>query len=356
MDVSFVQTESYLAESPARISEETVQSLYADEQPKKRVKPNMEHSKLAETVGIENTIMLNPEDLAQATRNDERDFNKNFGYHTRQTGNFGASRPRGLRRAPYETSESNDIANSPSLTETRTSVIRGVLNTRAKQQSSSENEPVAAETDMESNEYNSLRCYEQVEKDNGDCYGRNRLYLQNSVMENYTTPADNPGHISEKFSRVPNSGNRSFQMSGMETRPTFSRPIRDVSYRVCHPPEFGIAQIDVRGKQYFERSGLMPGSTMNYAALNPKYSIQDGLYLPSHADMQSGYPAFTLYEGRPPVSSDNLGKNNNLPSDQEAVKSKGMIMNPFFAALFGVSINTRQTAKWLSKSPQGGTR
>ncbi|XP_028396147.1 uncharacterized protein LOC114520130 [Dendronephthya gigantea] len=322
MDVSFAQTESYLAESPARLSEETVQSLYADEQPKKRVKPNMEHSKLAETVGIENTIMLNPEDLAKAARNDERDFNKNFGYHTRQTGNFGASRQRGLRRTAFESSESNDIAKSPSLTETRTSVIRGVLNTRAQQQNASENESVTAETDMESNEYSNLRCYEHVEKDNGDCYGRNRHYLQNSVMEGYATQADNQGHISEKFSRVPNSGNRQFQMSSMETRPTFSRPVRDAPYRVRHPPEFAISQMDVRGKQFFERSGLHPGSAMNYAGLNPKYNIQDGLYLPSHADMQSGYPGFGLYEGRPPVSSDNLSKNNNLPSEQEAVKSK----------------------------------
>ena len=334
MDVSFSQTENYLAESPARLSEETVQSLYADDQPKKRIKPNMEHSKLAETVGIENTIMLNPEDLAKVAArnmNDERDYNKNFGVHTRQTGNFGQiSRQRNVRRQAYETTEANDIANSTSLTETRTSVIRGMMN--RPQQNTPESE-VGMETEMDSsNEYNNLRCYEQVEKDNGDNFARNRHYLQNSVMDAaYVAQSDGTGHISEKFSRAPNSSNnRSFQMSGMETRstsqPFFSQQMRDAAYRVQHPPEFAISQMDARGKQYYERTGMRPGSAISYGALN---NIQEGVYVPSHVEMQSGYPGFARYDRRSPVSRENA-KNNNLLSEQEALKPTGKITQSMF--------------------------
>ena len=337
MDVSFAQTENlYLAESPARLSEETVQSLYADEQPKKRIKPNMEHSKLADTLSIENTIMLNPEDLAKVaarTMNEERDFNKNFGVHTRQTANFGGPRQRAVRRQQYETTEANDIVNS-SLPETRTSVIRGVLNNR--QQNTSENETVT-ETEMDSTEFNSLRCYEQVENDNADHFGRNRHYLQNSVnMETYATQSDNAAHISEKFSRAPISSNRAYQMSAMETRsqPYFSQQMRDAVYRVQqHPPEFALSQMDARGKQYFERTGLMPASAMSYGALNSKYNIQDGLFVQSHAEMQSGYPGFAIYEGRSPVSNENLAKNNNLMAEQDALTSNGKTLSFCVAVL-----------------------
>ncbi len=321
MDVSFPQTENYLAQSPARLGEETVQSLYADDQPKKKIKPNMEHSKLAETVGIENTIMLNPEDLAKVAArnmNEERDFNKNYGVHTR---NFGAPRQRSVRR--YETTEANNIANSSSLqTEARTSVIRGMTNNRQRQ-NTPENE---AETEMD--EYNKLRCYEQVEKDNGDNFGRNRHYLQNSITEPYTTQSDNTGHISEKFVRAPISGNRSFQISSMETRsssqPYFSQQMRDAAYRVQHPPEYALSHIDARGKQYFERTGRMqPGPAMSYGALNSKYNLPDGVYVQGHVDMQSGYPGFASRYGR--RSPENLAKNNNLPAEQEALKANGKI-------------------------------
>ena len=310
MDVSFSQTENlYLAESPARLSEETVQSLYADEQPKKRVKrTNMEHSKLAETVGIENNIMLNPEDLAKvATRNlnDDRDF------RSRQTGNFGiGSRQRHIRRQPYEASEGNDNTNSLSSTENRTSVIRGIVTNRQRE---SAPEIVAkTETDLDGSDYN-LHCHEKVEEDNGDNFRRGRHYLQKNVMdrESYATQSDNAGHISGKLSRAPTSGNRPFQTT--PAQPYFAQQMRDAAaYRVQHPPEYGLSQMDARGKQFFERAGLMQGSAISssFGVVNPNYHIQDGIHVQSHTEMQSGYPGFAMYEGRPSHASENLAKNN----------------------------------------------
>ena len=360
MDVSFSQTENYLAESPARFTEETVQSLYADDQPKKRIKPNTEHSKLAEAVGFENTIMLNPEEVAKVAArnmNEERDYNKNFGVHTRQTGNFGASGPRNVRRPPYKTTESNDIANNTSLAETRTSVIRGMMNNR-QQQNTPESEG-GTETEMDTKEYNSLRCYEQVEKDNGDNFSRSRHYLQNNVVDTaYTTQSDNTGHISENFSRAPNSGSRSFQMSGMETRPTsqpyFSQQMRDAAYRVQHPPEILLSQMDARGKQYFERTGIIPGSAISYGPLNAKYNIQDGVFVPSHVEMQSGYPGFARYDRRSPVSNENVAKNNNLLTEQESLKPAGMIIQSY--SFLAVLQNAIYMLCKNKKAPQVGPK
>ena len=351
MDVSFSQTENlYLAESPARLSEETAQSLYADEQPKKRVKlVNMEHSKLAETVGIENNIMLNPEDLAKvATRNmnDEREF------RSRQTGNFGiGSRQRSIRRQPYETSETNDITNS-ALKETRTSVIRGMVTNR--QRDNTPENTAMTETDSDGNDYN-LHCYEKVEKDNGESFGMGRHYFQKNVMdrESYATQSDNAGHISDKFSRSPISGNRAFQMAATATsQPYFAQQMRDApGYRVQHPPEYALSQLDARGKPYFERAGLMQGSAISsYGALNPKYNnIQDGIYVQSHTE--SGYPGFTMYEGRPSHSSENLAKNN-----QEKPSANGK-MKQCNTYRLGFYLSALQPATKLSKGareiPQG---
>ena len=326
MDVSFSQTENYLAESPARFSEETGQSLYADEQPKQKVQTNTEHSsKLAETVCFENNIMLNPEELTKvATRhtNEERDYNKNFGVHTRPSGNFAGPRQRSIRRQPFETTEANDIANSSSLPETRTSVIRGIASSR-HQHVMPESE-TASEADRDASE---LHCYEQFEKDTVDNIGRNRHYLQKSVMETYTSQSENAGHISEKISRAPISSKRAFSV---ETRPTsqpyFTQQIRDPAYRVQHHPEFALAQIDARGKQLYERVGMVqPGSAISYGSLNSKYKMQDGIYVQSHTDVQN-YPRYPVYERRSPKTSEILVKNNNsLPADQEPLKSNGKI-------------------------------
>lgn len=326
MDVSFSQAENYLAESPARFSEETVQSLYADEQPKKRIIHNMEQSKLADTLVIENTIMLNPEDLAKVSaRNVSDDFNKNFGVPARQTGKF-SSRQRAGHRQAYDPAEATDLIATTSLPETRTSVIRGIMSTRQmRNMQDSESETV-----MDSTEYNKLHCFEQVDKDNGENFQHNRHYLHNSVMETYTTQSDNATHVSEKFDRPPVSNKRTFQMSNsMETRPTsqpyYTQMIRGAAYRVQEPPEFEPSKIDSRGKQYFERPRLVPSSGMSYGALNSKYNMPDRVFLQNHVEMQGSYPGFTMYEGRSSASGENKAKNYNNNNNNNIVQEIGKI-------------------------------
>lgn len=353
--------------------EELVQSLYADEQPKRRLKSEVAHSKLADTVGIENTMMLNVEDLAKATgqtatnnSGDEtnRDHSeKNSASHGRQTRTYvgsGRRRGSGPRRQAYEsrTSPANDVNNlGNGSAESRTSVIRGLPppNRKPKATSSeSETEEVNAgeKEEVEKMEYGQLGCYEQFEKESGNTAeslsGRGN-YLQSTKEERMETSRNSSSRadgsttqdrISENFARGPVTGGR-YPISGVDGR--LYQPqagnvfhpahVHDMNaqYRIQHPPEFSLLQAEQRGKQFFDRGGLPPVSASGHGivhhgfALNPHgtFGVPDGLFVQTPADLASTYGGYSMFETRSPASSTSSGKDRELLPDQEPAKNSG---------------------------------
>ena len=325
MDVSFPPTESYQSESPARLSEEIVHSLYADELPNKRMITSRieQRSNLAETVSFENNIMLNPEDITKAgPRNmkDDREFYKAFG--NSKMSKFGVGKI-GLQKAyGYETIREMDGPSKNSTPEARTSVIREMSSTRPQ---FSDSHTSINDRDMESGEYPSLRCYEKVESEKNDIASRNPRIMQ---KESVTTQPDTMGQrFSDKHFRTSISGNHAFQMSSIETRPTnqsyFPHTMSHATYRVQLPPEFD-SRSEGRGKHYiYDGSGHALGSSvMSYGGLTSNY-IADGKFMQNHVERPRGNPGLGLFDGRPPVSSESLQKVKNMPQEQDSIKING---------------------------------
>lgn len=350
--------------------EETVQSLYADEQPKRRLKSKVAHSKLADTVGIENIIMLNVEDLAKATgrtaMNNSGDETsrvhneKNSGPQGRQTRTYvGSGRRRGstTRRQTYEsrTSPANDVnLGINASAESRTSVIRGLPPANRKPKpTSSESETEEANSgekeDVEKIEYGHLRCYEQFEKESVNAAeslsGRGN-YLQSTKEERMETSRNSSSHadgsttqdrISENLVRGSVTGTR-YPISAVDGRlytqagnvfhPAHVHDM-NAQYRIQHPPEFPISQAEQRGKQFYDRGGLPPASASGHGivhhsfALNPhgNFGVPDGLFVQTHPELP--YGGYSRFETRSPSSSTSSGKDRELLPDQEPVKNNG---------------------------------
>ena len=361
-------TENY-PESPQL--EESVQSLYADEQPKRTLKSNEKHSKLADTVSIENTIMLNAEDLVKVTTTsrpyDEATRDQSdpkFDAQSRPTRAYAHATNRrkvtANRRQIHESrrSPAGDVNLGNASAETRTSVIRGLSGNRKRQPASSgseSEETSIGEKDDVNKDFGHLHCYEQFEKDTGNVAenlsGR-RNFIQNtkeSRMEtsrNCLTQPDSSitrDNISENLSRGSVSVARSvsYPLPLVDGRP-FQHPpnavyrpqhVHDLKtqYRMQQPSEYPVSQAEQRGKQYYDRSSLMsaqssgPGMVPQGYSLNPhgKFGMPEKLYVQTHSELPNTFSGYSVHETRSSASSSSSGKDREQLPDQEALKGVG---------------------------------